>query len=147
MTLVLGTSASMAQNEEEGLYTLKNGNLTMTINATKGAKILSFKCGDQEVISQLKWPESFGSTFWTSPQKEWNWPPVFEFDKKPYTVFDFETLKDEPLIELDTIGLKGSPTNVYKSFSPPQKAPGRMIAATESGAKELAQELAAKHII
>ena len=30
-------------------------------------------------------------------------------------------LKDDPLIELDTIGLKGSPTNVYKSFSPPQK--------------------------
>lgn len=72
---------------------------------------------------------------------------ILEFDKKPYSVFDYETLKDEPLIEADTIGLKGSPTNVYKSFSPPQKAPGRMIEANESGVKELAQELAAKHII
>ena len=38
------------------------------------------------MISQLKAPESFGSTFWTSPQKEWNWPPVKEFDKMPYQV-------------------------------------------------------------
>jgi hypothetical protein len=30
--------------------------------------------------------EAFGSTFWTSPQKEWNWPPVPEFDKQPYTL-------------------------------------------------------------
>ena len=37
---------------------------------------------------------------------------------KPYEVYDFNTLKDDPLIDLDTIGLKGSPTNVYKSFSP-----------------------------
>ena len=58
----------------------------MTIDAAKGGKILSFKYGDQEVISQLKWPESFGSTFWTSPQKEWYWPPVPEYDKKPYAV-------------------------------------------------------------
>ena len=75
-----------AQDENNGLYTLKNGNVTMTIDAAKGGKILSFKYGDQEVISQLKWPESFGSTFWTSPQKEWYWPPVPEYDKKPYAV-------------------------------------------------------------
>jgi hypothetical protein len=67
-------------------YTLTAGNLSMTIDAGKGAKILSFKCGDKEVISQLTWPETFGSTFWTSPQKEWNWPPVPEYDKQPYTV-------------------------------------------------------------
>ena len=72
---------------------------------------------------------------------------ILEFDKKPYTVFDFETLKDEPLIELDTIGLKGSPTNVYKSFSPPQKDPGRMIDPTEAGIKAMAAELAEKHIV
>ena len=85
MALAICTTAS-AQNENEGKYTLKNGNLTMVIDAAKGGKILSFKCGDQEVISQLRWPESFGSTFWTSPQKEWYWPPVPEYDKKPYVV-------------------------------------------------------------
>ena len=83
-----GTTTAKADvsNEETGQYVLKCGNMSMTIDAAKGGKILSFKYGDQEVISQLKWPESFGSTFWTSPQKEWYWPPVPEYDKKPYAV-------------------------------------------------------------
>ena len=58
----------------------------MEIDAAKGGKILSLKYDDREMLSQLRWPESFGSTFWTSPQKEWNWPPVKEFDKMPYMV-------------------------------------------------------------
>lgn len=74
------------QDEKEGQYSLKNGNLTMLIDAAHGGKILSFKYDDKEVLSQLRWPESFGSTFWTSPQKEWYWPPVPEYDKKAYMV-------------------------------------------------------------
>ena len=65
---------------------LKAGDATMTIYPAKGGKIMSLKYKGQEVISQQKMPESFGSTFWTSPQKEWNWPPVQEFDKMPYQV-------------------------------------------------------------
>ena len=86
MALSIGCITASAQNDNEGKYTLKNGNLTMVIDAAKGGKILSFKYGDQESISQLRWPEAFGSTFWTSPQKEWYWPPVPEYDKKPYEV-------------------------------------------------------------
>jgi len=75
-----------AQDSSDQLFTLKNGDVSMTINADKGGKILSLKYQDKEVLSQSRWPESFGSTFWTSPQKEWNWPPVPEFDKQAYTV-------------------------------------------------------------
>ena len=67
-------------------FRMKSGDVTLTIDADNGGKILSLKYKDQEVISQTKFPESFGSTFWTSPQKEWNWPPVQEFDKLPYTI-------------------------------------------------------------
>ena len=66
-------------------YSIQMNGLTMTIDS-KGGKILSFKYKDAEVISQIRFPEAFGSTFWTSPQKEWNWPPVPEYDKQPYTV-------------------------------------------------------------
>ena len=62
------------------------GDVTMTIYPTMGARIMSLTYKGQEVISQLRAPESFGSTFWTSPQKEWNWPPVREFDKSAYQV-------------------------------------------------------------
>ncbi len=70
----------------EGKYELTEGDLVMVVDAAHGAKILSFTYKGAEVISQSRWPESFGSTFWTSPQVEWNWPPVPEYDKQPYTV-------------------------------------------------------------
>ena len=65
---------------------LKVGDVTMTVYPTKGGKIMSLKYKDKEIISQQTAAESFGSTFWTSPQKEWNWPPVQEFDKGVYQV-------------------------------------------------------------
>ena len=68
------------------LCVVKAGDLSMTIDANGGGKILSFKHKGKEMLSQSKMPEAFGSTFWTSPQKEWNWPPVPEFDKNPYTI-------------------------------------------------------------
>ena len=67
---------------------------------------------------------------------------------KPYEVFNYETLKDDPLIEKDTIGLEGSPTNVYKSFTPPQKGAGTMMEGSDKAACEkLVGMLAEKHII
>ena len=88
--------AQPAQGDQDatGLYSLQCGHVKMEINAAKGGKILSLKYDDREMLSQMRWPEAFGSTFWTSPQKEWNWPPVKEFDKNPYTVTqDGGTLK------------------------------------------------------
>lgn len=87
MTVTFGVTTTLAQ-DNDGKYTLQNGERTMVIDATKGGKILSLKYGEREVISQLRWPEAFGSTFWTSPQKEWYWPPVPEYDKRPYQVED-----------------------------------------------------------
>ena len=72
---------------------------------------------------------------------------ILECDQKPYRVYDFNTLKDEPLIELDTIGLKGSPTNVYKAFSPPVKGAGQMIGSDKVSIETLFATLAEKHII
>ena len=73
---------------------------------------------------------------------------INEFDTKPYTVLDYNALKDDPLIEADTIGIKGSPTNVYKSFTPPQKGACQML---EGAGKETVDELfgilTKKHII
>ena len=68
--------------------------------------------------------------------------------EKPYLVPDFEALKDEPLIELDKIGLKGSPTNIFKSFTPPQKGVGTMLeGADKNTAETLANILLEKHVI
>ena len=78
--------SALADENENNVFTLQSADALMTIDIAKGGKILSLKYKEQEVISQSRFPESFGSTFWTSPQKEWNWPPVPEFDKQAYTV-------------------------------------------------------------
>ena len=67
---------------------------------------------------------------------------------KPMDVMDYPRLKDDPLIEADTIGLAGSPTNILTSFTPPQKEPGQMLEGNDMATCEkLAGILAAKHII
>ena len=71
---------------------------------------------------------------------------IFDCYSKPLEVLDYPALKDDPLIEVDTIGLKGSPTNVFKSFTPPQKGAGTMLTG-DAPAAELAGILAKKHII
>ena len=118
---LLGTTALSAQtvqklDDEE--YVLSVQDLSMTVDAGHGGKILSFKLGDQEVLAQNPAaapqpaqpgegqprrrffnPNSYGSTFWTSPQAEWNWPPVPEYDNLPYTA----EIKDGPVKVADVI--------------------------------------------
>ena len=83
---LLAATTLSAQSDlslDEGKYTITNGSITLTVDAAHGGKILSFRLGDKEVLSQMRWPNSFGSTFWTSPQAEWNWPPVPEDESLP----------------------------------------------------------------
>ena len=67
---------------------------------------------------------------------------------KPLEVYDYEKLKDHPLIDKSTIGLAGSPTNILTSFTPPQKGAGMMLEGDgKDTTDKLAGILAAKHII
>ena len=73
---------------------------------------------------------------------------IFEAYSKPMSVFDYEALKNDPLIDPTTIGLKGSPTNILTSFTPPQKGAGMMLeGADKDTCDKLAGILAKKHII
>ena len=86
--------------------------------------------------------------------KELNNPRYMSIDgilatyDKPLDVYDYEKLKDHPLIDPTTIGLKGSPTNIFKSFTPPQKGVGMMLEGDgKETCEKLAGLLAAKHSI
>ena len=73
---------------------------------------------------------------------------IVEAYDKPMAIFDFPKLKDNPLIDATTIGLKGSPTNIFKSFTPPQKGVGMMLeGADKATCEKLVEILTAKHII
>ena len=60
-----------------------------------------------------------------------------------------ETLTSaEVIVPEEKRGLKGSPTNIFKSFTPPQKGAGMMLeGADKATCEKLAGILAAKHII
>ena len=73
---------------------------------------------------------------------------VFEAYGKPLETYNYETLKDDPLIDASTIGLKGSPTNIFKSFTPPAKGAGMILEGDgKETCEKLAGILAKKHII
>ena len=68
---------------------------------------------------------------------------------KPYTMWDFNALIDSKWIgAVENVGLKGSPTQVYKSFSPPVKGAGTMLeGADKATCEKLVSILGEKHII
>ena len=110
-------------------FEIKARNVTMTVSAGEGGKIMSYKLGDKEMLSQSRMPNQYGSTFWTSPQKEWNWPPVTEFDRAAYNDESHlckRTFGDEnpSLFLTSQIGSK-LPFQILKQYAPEPK--GRFI--------------------
>ena len=91
-TLVLSCATLFAAPDVEPLensqYKVSIGDVAMVVDAAHGGKILSFTYQGKEIISQMERVNAFGSTFWTSPQSEWNWPPVPEYDNLEYSVED-----------------------------------------------------------
>jgi hypothetical protein len=65
-------------------YSLTSGDLFFEIDANFGAQVSSFKIGGSEILF-YGGGDNQGSTFWTSPQSVWNWPPIEEHDSDPYT--------------------------------------------------------------
>jgi len=63
------------------------GNVFFEAAALQGARISSFKIDDTEIIynNQTNGASTWGSVMWSSPQSEWNWPPIETLDSKPYT--------------------------------------------------------------
>jgi len=59
-----------------GHIALVHGDLSFEIDPKLGARIVSAKIDDSEVLLQEReGPVNWGSTFWLAPQSLWNWPP------------------------------------------------------------------------
>lgn len=101
---------------EKKIYSLSVGQVKMEIDANNGARVLSLKHDTTEIISQLEMPNMYGSTFWTSPQKVWNWPPVREIDSNPYEVEE----KNGAIIMTSGLSEK-LPIRVIKKFEVDEK--------------------------
>ncbi|MBQ7758633.1 electron transfer flavoprotein subunit beta/FixA family protein [Anaerotignum sp.] len=72
---------------------------------------------------------------------------IVEAYEKEIKILGFEDLKDD--LELDMIGLKGSPTNVYQSFTKEVKGAGTILEglSADEAVKAIMDKLEAKFII
>jgi hypothetical protein len=73
--------------ERDGLLVLEFGDTYVSIDPALGGRVTSLRQAGVEVLSGRDVNESnWGSTYWTSPQSDWSWPPVAEVDSEPYAV-------------------------------------------------------------
>jgi hypothetical protein len=77
----------IAPTEDGSRYRWRYGEVSFEVDAGHGARITAFAIGDENLLTG---PDTnalnFGSTFWTSPQSQWGWPPEVEIDSGPYQV-------------------------------------------------------------
>jgi len=82
---IFSQSVTPVNNDNNCQFTV--GNVFFEAAALQGARISSFKIDDTEIIfnDQTNGASTWGSVMWSSPQSEWNWPPIETLDSKPYT--------------------------------------------------------------
>lgn len=70
--------------KQDDVYVLSFANLSFSVSAGKGGRIVSFKCEDRELLtSDSVHSKYYGATFWLSPQSEY-WPQYQCVDELPY---------------------------------------------------------------
>lgn len=74
--------------DRPGPVTITRGEISLTVEPAIGGRISSLVFGGVEILKtsrdrkNLQW----GSTAWSSPQSDWNWPPISAFDAAPFEV-------------------------------------------------------------
>ncbi len=72
--------------EVEGEWIFEIEDFCVKVNPS-GARVSSFKMAGVEVL-ETKAAQT-GSTFWTAPQSDWEWPPISEHDSDEYSMSTF----------------------------------------------------------
>jgi hypothetical protein len=84
-----------------GHYLFASGHISFEVDPAVGGRVVSFALDGQNVLTG---PDAnatnYGSTFWTSPQSDWGWPPPPEIDNLPYAAS----------IDGGTLSLRGAPS-------------------------------------
>jgi hypothetical protein len=86
------SSGALPTKQTSGRYRLSVGNVTMEIDPGTAGRITSLQLAGQELLTQ---PDvhaaNYGSSFWSAPQSQWNWPPPPVLDQAPYEVNTHES--------------------------------------------------------
>jgi hypothetical protein len=68
-------------------YRIEFGGHAFEVDPTDGGRIVEFSLdGRSVVLPRSESAQAYGSSFWPSPQKDWDWPPPPELDALPWEV-------------------------------------------------------------
>ncbi|MEY4547313.1 MAG: hypothetical protein RL685_3508 [Pseudomonadota bacterium] len=79
---------------ENGRYVFRAGELELEVNPELGGRVTRFSLDGMNILTGPEvvadgagtLPNMYGSTFWTSPQSVWSWPPEAALDSDPHVV-------------------------------------------------------------
>jgi hypothetical protein len=75
----------MPRLDTNGRVVLAFEDVVFECDPRRGGRITTFALDGINVLAGPEIdPNNFGSTFWTSPQSDWGWPPPSELDRQPY---------------------------------------------------------------
>ena len=98
LLLLASATPCVAAEPNDDCLSISQGPLSVRIDPSIGGRVASFTHQGKEILRTDRdanhW--QWGSTVWTSPQADWNWPPIAAFDQEAYEV----TAQDGQLIEV-----------------------------------------------
>lgn len=67
-------------------YTFTFGDTVFAVDAATAGRIATFSLAGKNILTAARGSDdnNWGSTFWPSPQSDWNWPPPAQIDPGPY---------------------------------------------------------------
>jgi hypothetical protein len=57
----------------------------LEVDPSDGGRIVAFRDGGANILVEKSESDSYGTSFWPSPQSDWHWPPPLEIAGAPYT--------------------------------------------------------------
>jgi hypothetical protein len=70
---------------QDGRHVLAWDDVSFEVDAQTGGRVTALRLAGRNLLTGPEIdPGNFGSTFWTSPQSTWGWPPVPEVDHAEY---------------------------------------------------------------
>lgn len=102
--------------KQNDVYVLSFADLSFGVSAEKGGRVISFRCGDEELlVSDSVHNKYYGATFWLSPQSDY-WPQYKCVDELPY-----KAEIDGQLLRLVSSPDSISGVSIIKEFSVSEK--------------------------
>lgn len=86
VSIIAGCTPHVRTTEADGVYTLTQGDLSISVSTRAGGKVTSLKRDGKEMLVQPDvHPKYYGAVLWASPQRDY-WPPSPTLDNGHYQV-------------------------------------------------------------